>query len=142
MTRVDFYVAPAEGEQEWLKVACRVVEKAWRKQRSVYVHTGSAAAMQQVDEMLWSFRPNSFIPHRDEHSDLQGAPTDILVACSGEPGGHHDVLVNLTDSTPDFFGRFERIAEIVPGDESARQRSRERYKYYRERGYPLQVHEL
>ncbi|MGB5324560.1 MAG: DNA polymerase III subunit chi, partial [Pseudomonadales bacterium] len=99
--------------------------------------------MQQFDELLWSFRPNSFVPHRSETAEPEmGAGREVLVACSGHPGDHHDVLVNLTHATPEFFSRFTRIAEIVRGDDSAKQRSRERYKYYRERGYPLQVHEL
>lgn len=148
MTRVDFYVAPGSDQREWLNVACRLVEKAWRKEHSVYVHTADQRAMQTFDELLWSFRPNSFVPHRAEDSDHAGAgpkesdEPEVLVACSGQPGAHHDVLVNLTHSTPEFFSRFTRIAEIVRGDEPSKQRSRERYKYYRERGFPLHVHDL
>ncbi|MGB5325685.1 MAG: DNA polymerase III subunit chi, partial [Pseudomonadales bacterium] len=101
MTRVDFYVAQGQSEKEWLSVACRLVEKAWRKQHSVYVHTGDAQAMQQFDALLWSFRPNSFIPHRSETTaPLMGTQPEVLVACSGQPGDHHDVLVNLTHATP------------------------------------------
>ncbi|MBT8139911.1 MAG: DNA polymerase III subunit chi [Gammaproteobacteria bacterium] len=143
MTRVDFYIAGAGGERDWLNVACRVIEKAWRREHDIYVHTDNAEAMAQFDNLLWSFRPNSFIPHRNEAVQAAaGTPREVLIGCSGQPGDHHDVLINLTHSKPDFFGRFTRIAEIVPGDEQARRRSRERYKYYRERGYPLHVHDL
>ncbi|MBT8149622.1 MAG: DNA polymerase III subunit chi [Pseudomonadales bacterium] len=144
MTQVDFYIAPGSEFSHCLTVACRVAEKAWRKNHHVYIHTADAAAMQTVDDLLWSFRPNSFVPHRHEHSE-QAAPEnapDVLIACSGTPFDHHDVLINLTDQTPDFFARFTRIAEIVAGDESSRARSRERYKYYRQRGFPLEVHNL
>ena len=144
MTKVDFYIAPGSEFSECLTIACRLVEKAWRKKHHVYVHTADPQAMHTLDELLWSFRPNSFIPHRHENSD-HSAPDntpDVMVACSGEPGEHHDVLINLTENTPEFFGRFARIAEVVRGDEPSKARSRERYKYYRKRGYPLNVHSL
>lgn len=144
MTKVDFYIAPVSELSECMKIACRLVEKAWRRQHNVYIHTADEQSMHAVDEMLWSFRPNSFIPHRHEQSDTtapQSLP-DVVVACSGEPGQHHDILVNLTEETPDFFGRFTRIAEIVSGNEQAKAKSRERYKYYRKRGFPLDVHQL
>ena len=144
MTQVDFYIASASDFSECLVIACRLTEKAWRKNHHVYIHTSDAAAVHALDDLLWSFRPNSFIPHRHELCD-QAAPAnapDVMIGCSGEPGAHHDVLINLTEETPDFFGRFTRIAEIVPGNEAAKARSRERYKYYRQRGFPLNVHPL
>ena len=149
MTQVDFYILNEAGELPHLKTSCRVIEKAWGKRHSVYVHTADQAMMQQMDDLLWTFRPNSFVPHRSENtadSETNAEPDsafpDIVIACSGNPGQHHDVLINLTDDTPEFFGRFKRIAEIVPGDEAAKAKSRERYKYYRKRGYPLNVHQL
>jgi len=154
MTQVDFYIVNEPGELPHLTTSCRVIEKAWARQHEVYVHTASQAMMQQLDDLLWTFRPNSFVPHRCETTQAQEAASlesktsentqapDIVIACSGHPGQHHDVLINLTDTTPEFFGRFKRVAEIVPGDEAAKTKSRERYKYYRKRGYPLNVHQL
>lgn len=144
MTRVDFYILSDTDPQASLTTSCRVIEKAWRRQHAVYAHTASRDMMQQLDDLLWSFRPNSFIPHRSEEApvpEITSLP-DILVACSGDPEKHHDVLVNLTDETPEFFGRFKRILEIVPADEASKAKSRERYQYYRKRGYPLNIHHL
>ncbi len=152
MTKVDFYIAGSNSNNgsnmtepnSALLLACRLTEKAWLKQHNIYIHTDSAATRDIMDEMLWNFRSNSFIPHRREGTDEKAPDNipDILIANSGNPGTHHDVLINLSEETPSFFGGFQRIAEIVAADEKAKTKSRERYKYYRKRGFPLQVHNL
>ena len=146
MTKIDFYITDLKTPAEYFSFACRLTEKAFRQKHSVYLHTDSEATMQSVDDLLWTYRPNSFLPHASEKTVLTAgqAPTqtEILVACSGKPGDHHDVLVNLTEQTPDFFSRFTRVAEVVLGSDEAKAKSRQRYKYYRDRGYPLQVHNV
>ncbi|MGB1191745.1 MAG: DNA polymerase III subunit chi, partial [Pseudomonadales bacterium] len=76
------------------------------------------------------------------NDDAASATGEILVACSGDPRDHHDVLVNLTEETPECFSRFTRVAEVVMSTDEAKAKSRQRYKYYRDRGYPLEVHNL
>lgn len=152
MTKIDFYITEAKTPDELYQFAARLTEKAYKQKHQIYLHTEDESAMQSVDELLWTFRPNSFLPHRCENdarlksessdTDPQTIAQEILVACSGDPGEHHDVLVNLTEQTPAFFSRFTRVAEVVSSDERARSKSRERYKYYRDRGYPLKVHNL
>ena len=53
-----------------------------------------------------------------------------------------DVLINLEGETPGFFSRFERVLEVVGTDDGDLARGRARYRYYRERGYALQTHDL
>lgn len=150
MTKIDFYITDLKTPAEYFGFACRLTEKAFRQKHSVYLHTDSEVSMQTMDDLLWTFRPNSFLPHASEKTALVKNADDavneklneILVAYSGDPGEHHDVLVNLTEQTPDFFSRFTRVAEVVLGSDEAKEKSRARYKYYRDRGYPLQVHNL
>ena len=66
----------------------------------------------------------------------------MIVDHVAEHEGPARVLVNLTGAPPPFFSRFERLAEIVATDESAVAAGRERYRYYRERGYELRAHNL
>lgn len=144
MTKIDFYIASTDEADGALTIACRLVEKAWRRGHAIYVHTPSPQMSQTFDDLLWSFRPNSFIPHRLEQNN-ENSPAnipDILIGCQGESDPHHEILVNLTEQTPTFFSRFMRVAEIVNGNDAAKAKSRERYKYYRTRGYPLDVHHL
>ena len=53
-----------------------------------------------------------------------------------------EVLINLADEVPDFFSRYARVAEIVDADAIRREKGRERFRFYRDRGYQLQTHQL
>ena len=99
----------------------------------------------QFDHLLWSFRQNSFVPHRKEGDDSlkpSAELPDVFIGCEADAEKHHDVLVNLSDHPPKFYQRFPRMAEIVPNSASAKAQSRERYTQYKSRGYPLNVHHL
>lgn len=143
MTRIDFYIlegnAPADGRQ----IACRVAEKAYLAGHKVYIHTPDERTADQLDELLWTFRQGSFVPHQKLAA---GAPADTLtpihIGWGSEPEVHDDVLINLAAEVPLFFSRFQRVAEIVPAGAEARQQGRARYRFYRERGYPLETHTL
>lgn len=162
MTKIDFYITDITDPIELMTFACRLTEKAVLKKHDVFIHTSNEQSMTKMDQLLWSFRPNSFLPHDIEDGGSSNSTTPestvaqtepnsshntasasaILIGHSGNPGTHHDVLVNLTTETPAFFSRFSRLAEIVQGDPVGKEKSRERFRFYRDRGYPLQVHNL
>lgn len=70
------------------------------------------------------------------------AETRVAIGYCHEPAGRRDVLINMSDTVPVFFSRFRRTLEVVGGSESARDTSRERYRFYKTRGYPLNHHNL
>ena len=129
----------ARAREAPLVFTCRLIEKAWRQGHEVYVHTGSDRMSQDLDELLWSFREDRFIPHALRASD-DTAP--ILIGHDQEPGEHQDVLVNLSGKVPEFFSRFDRVAEIVPLAEEKRLAARENYRFYQKRGYALNYHQI
>lgn len=141
MTRVDFYVSPNQAAEANLQLACRIAEKAYSKNNRVYVHVQDLQQVKRLDELMWVFRDGSFVPHcqcMDDHT----AQAAVIIGCDEMPEISPDVLINLADEVPNFFTRFERVAEIVSGTESARNIARSHFKFYRERGYPLETHEL
>lgn len=152
MTRVDFYIVA--GTTASPLIACRLAEKAYQRGHRVHIHASDPDQARQVDELLWTFRGGSFVPHRLKGTDTPTAePVAVTIGCEAEPAvaaapdfdpdiGPGDVLINLDSSVPLFFSRFERVAEIVAGDEQARAEGRERYRFYRERGYHLDTHTL
>lgn len=141
MTRIDFYIlktaAPLEGE----RFACRLAEKAYDQGHRLYLHVPEEAAS-RLDELLWSFRAGSFVPHERLEGGEPDPDTPVHIGSGQTPGPHDDVLINLAPEVPLFFSRFQRVAEIVAGDEAQRAAGRERYRFYRDRGYPLKVHDL
>jgi len=142
VTRVDFYVVP-EAEDGPLLTACRLCEKAVTAGKRVHVHAPDAAQAEHLDRLLWTYKQNAFIGHERVGETTEDPSLATVLIGSGEPRAtHHDVLVNLAPDVPPFFSRFERVLEIVHGDDATRARSRERFKYYRDRGYTLETHKL
>ena len=141
MTQVDFYVLGPASDDSRQSLACRIAEKAWSHGHRVLVHCASAEEARQIDRLLWTFRDQSFLPH-GLLGEADAALNPVLVAHGGEAGEEHDVLVNLAPEVPLCFSRFERVAEPVDGDATARAASRERFKFYRDRGYQPTVHRL
>lgn len=142
MTRIDFYILAATGENERLGFACRLAEKIYRSKAKLHIHTADPATQGRVDELLWTFRAGSFLPHRVADGSPDGAPIVIGFSEPKASGPDWQVLMNLTSSVPDFFSRFERVAEVVDNSEDARAQGRERYRFYQTRGYPLTTHKL
>lgn len=141
MTRVDFYILQGEDERGRAQFACRLTEKAYLLGHRVYLHTESETQTRLLDELLWTFKQSSFLPHALDGPALNNAPP-ILLGHATETDAHSDVLINLAPTVPLFFSRFERVAEIVDQGEQRRQQGRERYCFYRDRGYELKSHQL
>jgi DNA polymerase III subunit chi len=141
MTRIDFYVLKDPGEAACAQFACRLTEKAVRQGHQVYINTESAVQLQQLDDLLWTFRAGSFLPHAvDSGEDHDESP--VLLAHDREPRNSHDILVNLANEVPPFFSRFNRVAELAGGNDAQRVEARNRYRYYKDRGYTLHTHEI
>jgi DNA polymerase-3 subunit chi len=137
MTRVDFHVNAADK----LGYGCRLVRKIYRAGGQVLVCCDDPARLAAFDRELWTFSPQDFIPH--VMADDRLAPeTPVLLAASADGVARPEVLVNLGDETPRGFARFERLIEIVGTDDPDRDRGRARWRFYRDRGYPLATHDV
>lgn len=142
MTRVDFYLLEQES-QDMARFACRLVDKAFRLGHQVYVLTENAEAAHRMDDLLWTYPAGSFIPHTLLGNDTPpGGHAPVLVGWEAPPDQAHDVLMPLTAEIAPFFARFDRLLEIVGASADEKERSRARFRFYRDRGYPLEVHRL
>ncbi|MGD2111902.1 MAG: DNA polymerase III subunit chi [Gammaproteobacteria bacterium] len=141
MTRIDFYILKDTAGDGPSLFTCRLAEKAIRQGHRIFINAGSARQLQQLDDLLWTFRAGSFLPH----AICEGAdtpPVPVLLGHATEPADCNDVLVNLSEDVPPYFCRFNRVAEPVGGDEPQRSAARQRYRFYQDRGYTLKTHNL
>ncbi|GAB3093497.1 DNA polymerase III subunit chi [Aestuariicella hydrocarbonica] len=140
MTRIDFYILPDSAVEQRLTFACRLAQKALQAGSNTYIAVNSAGEAAALDKRLWEFRPESFLPH-----DCEGEPalqSPIAIGFGDDCGDHHDLLINLKATIPEYFSRFERLAEVVCQDEGVLTQTREHYGFYRHRGYPIKSHDL
>ena len=139
--RVDFYVLPDADSGARLHFACRLTEKAYKLDNRTHAHVAGTAQARQLDELLWTFRPGSFIPHEIAGQASQSkVPVTIGHDCEATLGG--DLLINLADEIPPFFDQFARIAEIIDASDECRRHGRERFSFYRDNGYEPDTHKL
>lgn len=139
--RVDFYVLDDSQPQAGWLMACRLIEKAYQRGHHVFVYCDSEADAMKLDELLWTYKDDSFIPH-----NLQGEgpepPPPVQLGYSTEPRGFSDILLNLTPMIPPFHTRFHRLIELVLNDDAAKEISREHYRAYRHLGYEQHIHPI
>jgi DNA polymerase-3 subunit chi len=137
MTSVDFYF----NAEDRFEVACRLAGKALAQKKRLLIHAPQPEAASRIDKMLWTWPAIGFVPHCPAHDAL--APETPVLIGSGEDGPQGcELLLNLSDEAPPQFERFERLLEVVAADDSGRKAARERYKFYRDRGYPIASHDL
>lgn len=132
MTRIDFH-SNAPGKVSY---TCRLARKVRAAGHQLVIFGADSALLAELDRQLWTFSALDFLPHCYAH-DALAAQTPILLASESCDTAHHEVLVNLDSTRPEFFGRFERLIEVVTTDDADRVAARERWKFYRERGYEV-----
>ena len=135
MTQIDFHILPdASVEARWLYV-CRLIEKVERLGHSILVAVETLDDAQTLDDLLWSFKPESFIAHQIIDGDNT---TRVEITYTNVIKEHRGVLVNLRNEIPDYFSRFDRVCEIVIQEPKILETTREHYKFYKLRGYPIE----
>lgn len=137
MTDIDFYILSAQEPQQRLDFACRLVEKAYRSRCKVYIHLDNDAEAKAFDELLWNYRENSFIPHGLVGSDDLEENCPVYIGSGDQQAPHFDVLLNLATDIPATFARHKRLLEIVIQQDAVLAATRLHYKFYKERGYPI-----
>lgn len=137
MTDIDFYILSAQEPQQRLDFACRLVEKAYRSRCKVYIHFDNEDQASTFDELLWSYRDNSFIPHGLISNDELEENCPVHIGFGDQQPPNFDVLVNLASEIPATFARHKRLLEIVIQQDAVLTATRLHYKFYKERGYPI-----
>ncbi len=138
---ITFYVLADTDPAKRLTTACRIIEKAFQQKHSIYVHAASQAEAEALDELLWTFRADSFIPHHLV-GDGPTPPPPVRIGWQQIPPEASDLLVNLHAEAPAQPQRFRRIIEIVGGDDAQREAARGHWRQYKQQGYAVTSHNL
>ncbi len=141
MTTIDFYILGQTQQLDRFNFVCNLVSKVYGEGRDIYIHTKDQSDAQQIDDLLWSFKGEAFIPHNIIGDDTL-AQTQVQIGWGDHPDHHHDVLINLSSPQPNFFSRFQRVLEVVIQDEEILAQTRKHYKFYKDRGYQVTYRDL
>jgi len=139
MTQIYFY----SGSSDKLKTACRLCAKAVQQNMSVMVYTPDMATIKQMDELLWTFSPTSFIPHcRLQEDDSLIKVTPVILSDVIPIDVQFDVLLNLHRQYPPEFDQYKRLIEIAGISQEDKLVARERYRFYKDKGYEIHHYTL
>ena len=141
MPRADFYLIdkPRFREQPLLLV-CQLAVKAMAANQPCLIFCESAEQADFLDDLLWDFDDDAFVPHQIVGADEDEEEVPVLLAAPEHDPGLRPMVLNLRDAAvPDGF---ERVLEVVPADDSARGPLRERWKQYVARGIDVKKHDM
>ncbi|KGM55197.1 DNA polymerase III subunit chi [Lysobacter arseniciresistens ZS79] len=139
--QADFYLIEKERfREEPLLLVCELARKAHARGLPMLVLARDTAQAERLDDLLWSFEPDAFIPHQIAGEDVDEDEADVLIAPPESDPPLRALVLNLRDAPVE--GGFERVLEVVPADESARGPLRERWKHYKARGFALKSYDM
>lgn len=141
MPRIDFYILQEAGLSARLQFACKFIEKAYKNKHKVYIHTENQNDAHTLDELLWTYRDDSFIPHHLV-GDGPKPPPPIQIGFQLKPESQYDILLNLSQTVPEFYKKFARIVELVTSDEPTQNLLRNHYRLYRANGHEITTHNI
>ena len=140
--KIDFYLIQDNAPQSAWLFSCRLIDKAYQAGHRIFVYLDHQADAYAFDELLWSFDPQSFIPH---HIQGEGPNPPPPVQIGHPPHGQpkiNDVLINLSNTIPSFYSQFRRICEIVGPQEEQKTRKREHYRTYQQIQKKIYIHQV
>ncbi|HRO63127.1 DNA polymerase III subunit chi [Thermomonas sp.] len=141
MPKAHFYLIdkPRFREQPLL-LACELAKRAFAANLSTLILARDQAQAEELDDLLWSFDPDAYLPHQIAGMDEDEDEAPILIATPDTDVPLRPLLINLRDTAPS--GQFDRVLEVVPADESARDPLRERWKHYQSLGFEVKKYDM
>ena len=144
MPEASFYILPTHSLSDRFIFACKLIEKAYRSGQFCYVYTDSLQQSQQLDNQLWTFRENSFIPHQ-LYNDDDKAPDyqqTVLIGTQTPPENWQKLIFNLSSNYPGDLMKTDRVLEILDNNEALKQAGRQRFRQYKQDGFTISTHKI
>ena len=131
MTKIRFYTDIPDRA----RLIQYLVEQAVTRQRQVTIYVEQAAEAAQLSDWLW--QQPGFIPNTLADA-LHAGVTPVVLAWLPEQIGQDDMLLNCQAELPRFFSRFRHVFELIGSAEAEKAAGRQRWAFYRDRGYEIQ----
>ncbi|HSR01973.1 MAG TPA: DNA polymerase III subunit chi [Methylophilaceae bacterium] len=132
MTQVIFYSNITDKALALLVL----VQRALAKKNLVTVTVENEVQAQTFAKVLWEQERTSFLPNVQVDAHL-AKQTPVVFDWQQNQLCHDDILINLSRKQLTVFSRFRQLIELVGIDELDKQQARERFRFYRDRGYQI-----
>jgi DNA polymerase-3 subunit chi len=140
MPRADFYlIDKPRFREDPLLLVCELTRRAFGAQQPTLILTRDFEQAEAIDEYLWSFDENAFIPHQLAGDD-DDANTAVLIVPPGVETADRPMVINLREVCA--TGQFDRVLEVVAADPAEREGSRSRWTEYKKAGFEVTKHDM
>lgn len=141
MAKIDFYIISDDNDMARFHLCCRLLDKAYQQRKRAFVLCTDKLSAERLDELLWTFRDDSFIPH-NLCGEGPKAPPPIQIGFGDQTCPHRDILFNMNSEVPENFKNYRRIIEIISQAPESKTCGREHFKFYRQQGFEINTHDL
>ncbi|MGN7437083.1 MAG: DNA polymerase III subunit chi [Alcanivorax sp.] len=134
MTEVRFYHLQNQSQKQALPL---LLSKAVERGHRIVVKLRDAHAVADMDDHLWGYDPNSFLPHGSAKSgNAEDQP--IWLTTGDDNPNKADVLIIGQGASSEHHGDYKMCCEVFSGqDQEAVQEARKRWKLYKEKEYDV-----
>lgn len=133
MTKIRFYTEVMDVPA----VIQHLLAQALARQRCVTIYVADRDQAQRLGDRLWQQAGDQFYPNAlADDAHVNHSP--VQLAWQPEQIRQDDLLFNYQTVLPKFFSRFRHVFELIGPDETAKAAGRQRWAFYRERGYEIQ----
>jgi DNA polymerase-3 subunit chi len=139
MPEISFYILSSDEERLRSFFCCKLIEKAYREGVFCYLLTDSDSQSRMLDNLLWTFRPNSFIPHEIYSGELPTVDNIILIGSLAPPDCWKKLVINFSSQKLEDLAKMERLLEIIDNHPQRKQEARNRYRYYQQQGLEIKA---
>jgi DNA polymerase-3 subunit chi len=131
MTYIDFYF----NVENKLNKIYGIIEKEIFRKRKMFVAVNDLSSAEALSNFLYTHSVSSFLPHT-----IGSYEKSIPIHIDWEHRlTSDDFIINLKPDVSPLFSRYLRLIEIVSHEEEDKKMARERLKFYRDRGYEIQL---
>lgn len=137
-TDVLFYVLATQDAASRQAFIAKLVNKIWQQRRHCDICCQHQAELSALDEAIWQFKSEAFIPHAIALSypaPIQLWSESVVTPCQ-------DVLLNGHPDFPQNFQNYQRAIEVLDQSPELIQRGRERWKKYQSLGFDPVLHKI
>ncbi|MEX1826219.1 DNA polymerase III subunit chi [Luteibacter sp. CQ10] len=140
MPRADFYlIDKPRFRDDPLLLVCELAKRAFAAQQPTLILTRDFEQAEAIDERLWDFDEDAYVPHQLAGDDDDGNIA-VLIVPPGVDTPDRPMVINLRDVCAP--GRYDRVLEVVAADPAEREGSRARWTEYKKGGFEVNKHDM
>ena len=150
MTRIDFYILDSPELTDRVSFVHRLLGKTARLGHNIRIQVSDQSSAETLLNQLRAHDNFGCLPidilerykNESEQDSMLNHIPPIQISYTEMNCPHHDLLINLSDSPPPFFASFDRLAEVVVQEDSILTQTRQFYRFYQSKNYPMHQHKI